>query len=173
MRYITKRMRDKDEEEVVINDWKFAAMVIDRSTMAPENYLKSTILFRFCLFGLTLYTILTTFILLTSAPHIVVAWRWFREIYSCSREEYNFEKYIPTEVKHTLLQLRAQRETITYEDRYSIMINCNIMEFPKRIIFPALENQSWKFKNLIQQFYFLRKFDAIFYQPFKNSLLQQ
>jgi len=57
MRYITKRMRDKDEEEVVINDWKFAAMVIDR----------------FCLFGLTLYTILTTFILLTSAPHIVVA----------------------------------------------------------------------------------------------------
>ena len=30
MRYITKRMRDKDEEDVVINDWKFAAMVIDR-----------------------------------------------------------------------------------------------------------------------------------------------
>ena len=73
MRYITKRMRDKDEEEVVINDWKFAAMVIDRSTMAPENYLKSIIFLRFCLFGLTLYTILTTFILLTSAPHIVVA----------------------------------------------------------------------------------------------------
>ena len=48
MRYITKRMRDKDEEEVVINDWKFAAMVIDRSTMAPENYLKSTIFPRDC-----------------------------------------------------------------------------------------------------------------------------
>lgn len=30
IRYMTKRMRDKDEEEVVINDWKFAAMVIDR-----------------------------------------------------------------------------------------------------------------------------------------------
>ena len=30
MRYITKRMRDKDEEDVIINDWKFAAMVIDR-----------------------------------------------------------------------------------------------------------------------------------------------
>lgn len=42
------------------------------------------------------------------------------------------------------------------------------MEFPKRISFPALENQSWKFKNLIQQFYFLRKIDAIFYQPFKK-----
>lgn len=40
------------------------------------------------------------------------------------------------------MKLRAQRETITYEDRYSMMINCNIMEFPKRIIFPALENQS-------------------------------
>jgi len=53
IRYMTKRMRDKDEEEVVINDWKFAAMVIDR----------------FCLFGLTLYTMLTTLVLLTSAPH--------------------------------------------------------------------------------------------------------
>ena len=61
------------EAAEVEGDWKFAAMVIDRSTMAPENYLKSTIFPRFCLFGLTLYTILTTFILLTSAPHIVVA----------------------------------------------------------------------------------------------------
>lgn len=56
MRFLTKRLRDKDEEDLVIGDWKFAAMVIDR----------------FCLIGLTGYTILTTVILLTSAPHIVV-----------------------------------------------------------------------------------------------------
>ena len=30
MRFLTKRLRDKDEEDVVIGDWKFAAMVIDR-----------------------------------------------------------------------------------------------------------------------------------------------
>ena len=36
MRYITKRMRDKDEEDVVINDWKFAAMVIDRWSRADK-----------------------------------------------------------------------------------------------------------------------------------------
>ena len=28
---MTKRLKDKDEEDVVISDWKFAAMVIDRS----------------------------------------------------------------------------------------------------------------------------------------------
>jgi len=56
LRYITKRLKDKDEDDEVISDWKFAAMVIDR----------------FCLLGLTLYTILTTCILFLSAPHIIV-----------------------------------------------------------------------------------------------------
>ena len=28
---MTKRLKDKDEEDLVISDWKFAAMVIDRS----------------------------------------------------------------------------------------------------------------------------------------------
>ena len=58
LRYITKRLKDKDEDDEVISDWKFAAMVIDR----------------FCLLGLTLYTILTTCILFLSAPHIIVPW---------------------------------------------------------------------------------------------------
>ena len=56
LRFLTKRLRDKDEEDEVISDWKFAAMVIDR----------------FCLLGLTLYTILTTVILFLSAPHVIV-----------------------------------------------------------------------------------------------------
>ena len=56
MRYMTKRMREKEEEELTISDWKFAAMVIDR----------------FCLIGLTIYTILTTVVLFISAPHLIV-----------------------------------------------------------------------------------------------------
>ena len=56
LRSITKRLREKDEEDLVISDWKFAAMVIDR----------------FCLLGLSLYTILTTVVLFLSAPHLIV-----------------------------------------------------------------------------------------------------
>ena len=56
LRSITKRLREKDEEDFVISDWKFAAMVIDR----------------FCLIGLSLYTILTTVVLFLSAPHLIV-----------------------------------------------------------------------------------------------------
>ena len=56
IRYLTKRVREKDEEDLVISDWKFAAMVIDR----------------FCLIGLTIYTIMTTVVLFISAPHLVV-----------------------------------------------------------------------------------------------------
>ena len=56
LRSMTRRLREKDEEELVINDWKFAAMVIDR----------------FCLIGLSLYTALTTIVLFLSAPHLIV-----------------------------------------------------------------------------------------------------
>ena len=53
---MTKRVREKDEEEVVISDWKFAAMVIDR----------------FCLIGLSVYTVMTTVVMFISAPHLIV-----------------------------------------------------------------------------------------------------
>ena len=56
LRFLTKRLKDQDEDDEVISDWKVAAMVIDR----------------FCLLGLTLYTILTTVILFLSAPHVIV-----------------------------------------------------------------------------------------------------
>ena len=55
-RFMTKRLREKDEEDMTISDWKFAAMVIDR----------------FCLIGLTIYTVLTTMIMFISAPHLIV-----------------------------------------------------------------------------------------------------
>eukprot|EP00090_Calanus_glacialis_P023724 TRINITY_DN36766_c0_g1_i2.p1 TRINITY_DN36766_c0_g1~~TRINITY_DN36766_c0_g1_i2.p1 ORF type:complete len:218 (+),score=49.03 TRINITY_DN36766_c0_g1_i2:72-725(+) len=56
IRYMTNRLKLKDEEEEVVSDWKFAAMVIDR----------------FCLITFTTFTIITTVAVLLSAPHIVV-----------------------------------------------------------------------------------------------------
>ena len=56
VRYMTARLRTKDEEDEVVADWKFAAMVIDR----------------FCLITFTTFTIVTTVAVLFSAPHIVV-----------------------------------------------------------------------------------------------------
>jgi len=57
LKFITNRMKMRDEEEDIIMDWKFAAMVIDR----------------FCLITFTAFTIITTIAVLLSAPHIIVA----------------------------------------------------------------------------------------------------
>ena len=56
LKFITNRMKIRDEEEEIIMDWKFAAMVIDR----------------FCLITFTLFTVITTIAVLLSAPHIIV-----------------------------------------------------------------------------------------------------
>ncbi len=56
LKFITNRMKIRDEEEEIIMDWKFAAMVIDR----------------FCLITFTAFTIITTIAVLLSAPHIIV-----------------------------------------------------------------------------------------------------
>ncbi|KAF8764299.1 Acetylcholine receptor subunit alpha-type like protein [Argiope bruennichi] len=55
LRFITRRMREEDENQEVISDWKFAGMVVDR----------------ICLFGFTLFTILSTCVTIFSAPHLV------------------------------------------------------------------------------------------------------
>ena len=57
LKFITNRMKIRDEEDEIIMDWKFAAMVIDR----------------FCLITFTAFTIITTIAVLLSAPHIIVA----------------------------------------------------------------------------------------------------
>ncbi|XP_076028462.1 neuronal acetylcholine receptor subunit alpha-7-like [Oratosquilla oratoria] len=57
LRYITGHLREDDECKEVANDWKFAAMVIDR----------------FCLITFTLYTIVSTIVVILSAPHILIA----------------------------------------------------------------------------------------------------
>lgn len=55
---ITDQLKDDEVNVKVTNDWKFAAMVIDRM----------------CLIIFTLFTIIATITVLFSAPHIIVTW---------------------------------------------------------------------------------------------------
>ncbi|XP_050538104.1 neuronal acetylcholine receptor subunit alpha-7 isoform X2 [Daktulosphaira vitifoliae] len=56
VRYITDYMKKQQDDQEVINDWKYAAMVVDR----------------FCLLVFTFFTIVATVAVLYSAPHIIV-----------------------------------------------------------------------------------------------------
>jgi hypothetical protein len=56
IRFITNRMRRKDEIRESINEWKFAATVIDRV----------------CLILFTLFTVISTGLCLLSAPQLIV-----------------------------------------------------------------------------------------------------
>ncbi|XP_055904963.1 neuronal acetylcholine receptor subunit alpha-7-like isoform X2 [Eupeodes corollae] len=57
IRFITDQLRKEDEDNDIANDWKFAAMVVDR----------------LCLIIFTMFTILATIAVLLSAPHIIVS----------------------------------------------------------------------------------------------------
>lgn len=57
VRYITRRLRNRDEDANMCNEWKFAAAVIDRM----------------CLMAFSFFTILCTFGILMSAPNFVEA----------------------------------------------------------------------------------------------------
>lgn len=57
VRYITKRLRDQDENKAVCSEWKFAAAVVDR----------------LCLVAFSLFIALFTFGMLMSAPNIAEA----------------------------------------------------------------------------------------------------
>ncbi|XP_043260896.1 neuronal acetylcholine receptor subunit alpha-7 isoform X1 [Colletes gigas] len=56
LRFVTNRMKKADENDGVISDWKFAAMVVDR----------------LCLYTFTIFTVLATIAILCRAPHIIV-----------------------------------------------------------------------------------------------------
>lgn len=56
IQFITNKMRRNEEEQDIISDWKFAAIVMDR----------------FCLIVFTLFTMVATLVVLLSAPHIIV-----------------------------------------------------------------------------------------------------
>ncbi|XP_025424401.1 neuronal acetylcholine receptor subunit alpha-7-like isoform X2 [Sipha flava] len=56
LRVITDKLRKDEEDEDVTNDWKFAAMVVDRM----------------CLYIFTFFTVAATIAVLMSAPHVIV-----------------------------------------------------------------------------------------------------
>ena len=56
IRVITDKIRDDDDAATVENDWKFAAMVLDR----------------LCLITFTLFTVIATIAVLVAAPHVIV-----------------------------------------------------------------------------------------------------
>lgn len=56
LRLITEKIRRDEEASEITNDWKFAAMVVDR----------------LCLIIFTLFTVIATIAVLLSAPHIIV-----------------------------------------------------------------------------------------------------
>lgn len=56
LRFITNRIRKEDEIQDIIQEWKFAGMVIDR----------------LCLFLFSAFTIIATVVCLSRAPHLIV-----------------------------------------------------------------------------------------------------
>jgi len=56
LRVITDKLRKDEEDEEITNDWKFAAMVVDRM----------------CLYIFTFFTVAATIAVLMSAPHVIV-----------------------------------------------------------------------------------------------------
>ena len=57
IRVITDKIRDEEDTAAVENDWKFAAMVLDR----------------LCLITFTLFTFIATIAVLLTAPHVIVS----------------------------------------------------------------------------------------------------
>ena len=56
IRVITDKLHDDEESAMIENDWKFAAMVLDR----------------LCLITFTLFTVIATVAVLAAAPHVIV-----------------------------------------------------------------------------------------------------
>ncbi len=54
LRFITHKIKEDNETEEEVNDWKFAAMVIDR----------------LCIWVFSIYMIVTTLAIFFSAPHL-------------------------------------------------------------------------------------------------------
>jgi len=56
IRIITEKIKEDEESSAIENDWKFAAMVLDR----------------FCLIAFTLFTMIATVAVFIAAPHVIV-----------------------------------------------------------------------------------------------------
>jgi hypothetical protein len=57
IRVITDKLQEDDRSADIENDWKFAAMVLDR----------------LCLITFTAFTVIATVAVLAAAPHVIVA----------------------------------------------------------------------------------------------------
>ena len=65
IRVISDKIRSEDDAASIENDWKFAAMVLDR----------------ICLITFSLFTIVATVAVLAAAPHVIVKWsEMFRNV---------------------------------------------------------------------------------------------
>lgn len=57
LRFITKKIRDKEHDDLITMEWKFAARVIDR----------------FCLIVFGVFNVIAAAVILTSAPNLVAS----------------------------------------------------------------------------------------------------
>ena len=71
IRVITDKIREDDDCSNVSGDWKFAAMVLDRSDDENISSVQQNIC-RLCLIFFTSFTIVATVSVLLAAPHIIV-----------------------------------------------------------------------------------------------------
>ena len=85
---ITDKLRDDEDAAAIENDWKFAAMVLDRFVfmvailaliMVAIPYLNMVSMFtltmllnRLCLITFTAFTVIATVAVLAAAPHVIV-----------------------------------------------------------------------------------------------------
>ena len=85
---ITDKLRDDEDAAAIENDWKFAAMVLDRFVfmvailalnMVAIPYLNMVTIFtltmllnRLCLITFTAFTVIATVAVLAAAPHVIV-----------------------------------------------------------------------------------------------------
>ena len=85
---ITDKLRDDEDAAAIENDWKFAAMVLDRFVlmlailtlnMVANPYLNMVTIFTFtlllnrlCLITFTAFTVIATVAVLAAAPHVIV-----------------------------------------------------------------------------------------------------
>ena len=85
---ITDKLRDDEDAAAIENDWKFAAMVLDRfvfmvailtlimvaiPTLTMVAILTLTLLLnRLCLITFTAFTVIATVAVLAAAPHVIV-----------------------------------------------------------------------------------------------------
>ena len=103
---ITDQLKDADENTKITNDWKFAAMVIDRM----------------CLIIFTLFTIIATITVLFSAPHIIVT--WFRKPGSRRTQRYEADD---EDSRYTITTIAKKRRILSAVTTLLLRQPCDVL----------------------------------------------